>query len=182
MADRAANRAHTLFRNMRWMDTHHFNTIFRMALVSSRLSKFLSGFLKMPPMAVRNERVGEGKMSLAEHRDRFAKCQQVLFDLLLLGPRRLRRPFQDVGLRDQDRSPGGCGFAASIGGRFVRFLARPGADLRKRWKLAEGGFADWDYMHGEVEVYNDQGMAGGRATHSTSASLSGAAAPPVGDA
>jgi len=31
MADRAANRAHTLFRNMRWMDTHHFNTIFRMA-------------------------------------------------------------------------------------------------------------------------------------------------------
>jgi hypothetical protein len=29
--------------------------------------------------------------------------------------------------------------------------------LRKRWKLASGGFADWDYMHGEVEVYNDQG-------------------------
>jgi Cytotoxic len=29
--------------------------------------------------------------------------------------------------------------------------------LRKRWKLADGGFADWDYMHGEVEVYNDQG-------------------------
>jgi cephalosporin-C deacetylase-like acetyl esterase len=31
MAGRAANRAHTLFRNLRWMDTHHFNTIFRIA-------------------------------------------------------------------------------------------------------------------------------------------------------
>ncbi len=29
--------------------------------------------------------------------------------------------------------------------------------LRRRWKLAEGGFADWDYQHGEVEVYNDRG-------------------------
>jgi hypothetical protein len=28
--------------------------------------------------------------------------------------------------------------------------------LRKRWKLAEGGFGDWDYQHGEVEVYNDR--------------------------
>ena len=23
---------------------------------------------------------------------------------------------------------------------------------------SDGGFADWDYMHGEVEVYNDQGI------------------------
>lgn len=29
--------------------------------------------------------------------------------------------------------------------------------LRRRWNLAKGGFADWDYQHGEVEVYNDRG-------------------------
>ncbi|WP_456718174.1 MULTISPECIES: colicin E3/pyocin S6 family cytotoxin [unclassified Bradyrhizobium] len=29
--------------------------------------------------------------------------------------------------------------------------------LRRRWKLAGGGFADWDYQHGEIEIYNDQG-------------------------
>jgi hypothetical protein len=80
---------------------------------------------------VERRAASEGKSGaekvVREDGDERAADQQVLFDLLLLGPRRLRRPFQDVGLRDQDRSPGVCGFSVSIGGRFVRFLARPGA-------------------------------------------------------
>ena len=43
MTGRARNRAHTLFRNLRWMDTHHFNTIFRIAKTISRLLADESG-------------------------------------------------------------------------------------------------------------------------------------------
>jgi hypothetical protein len=45
MAGRATSRAHTLFRNLHWMDTHHFNTIPDSPTFLPVLPTFLTAFL-----------------------------------------------------------------------------------------------------------------------------------------